>query len=104
MSGRAAHALQALARAYAVTGNQKEALKILDELHQRPTQRNAYDVAMIHLRLKAFDRSLQWLVKACEERASALAFFPLLHAGRQFDPIRTDKRFEHVLRCAGVTN
>ena len=104
VSGRAPHALQALARAYAVTGDHAEAKTILDELHQRPTQRNAYDVAMIHLRLKEFDRSLQWLVKACEERAAALAFFPLLHNGRQFDPIRADTRFEHVLRCtdAGV--
>ena len=99
VSGRAPHALQALARAYAVTGNRAEAMKILDELHQRPTQRNAYDVAMIHLRLQEYDRSLQWLVKACEERAAALAFFPQLHAGRQFDPIRKDQRFEHVMRC-----
>ena len=103
VSGRAAHALQALARAYAVTGNQNEALKILDELHKRPTQRNAYDVAMIHLRLKEFERGLSWLLKACEERAAALAFFSRNYSGRIFDPIRTDKRFEQVLRCAGVT-
>jgi TolB-like protein/Tfp pilus assembly protein PilF len=99
VSGRAAHALQALARAYAVTGNQAEAMKVLDELHRRPTQRNAYDVAMIHLRLKQYDRALQWLVKACDERAAALAFFPMLHKGRQFDPIRNDKRFAQVIDC-----
>ena len=103
VSGRAPHALQALARAYAVTGDHAEAKTVLDELHQRPTQRNAYDVAMIHLRLKEFDRSLQWLVKACEERAAALAFFPQLHTGRQFDPIRKDQRFEHVMRCTGAS-
>lgn len=103
VSDRAPHALQALARAYAVTGNNAEAMKVLDELHLRPTQRNAYDVAMIHLRLKEFDRSLQWLVKACEERAAALAFFPQLHTGRQFDPIRKDQRFEHVMRCTGAS-
>ena len=104
MSSRAPHALQALARAYAVTGNQLEAMKILDELHKRSTQRNAYDVAMIHLRLKEFDRGLSWLLKACEERASALAFFDRNHTGSLFDPIRNDKRFQQVLRCAGVTN
>lgn len=103
VSGRAPHALQALARAYAATGNQVEALKILDELHQRPTQRNAYDVAMIHLRLKEFERSLYWLVKACDERAAALAFFQREHSKRQFDPIRKDKRFQQVMQCAGVS-
>jgi TolB-like protein/DNA-binding winged helix-turn-helix (wHTH) protein/tetratricopeptide (TPR) repeat protein len=100
VSGRAAHALQALARAYAVSGNQVEAMKVLDELHQRPTQRNAYDVAMIHLRLKQYDRALQWLVKACDERAAALAFFRMLHNGRQFDPIRNDERFAQVIDCS----
>lgn len=104
VSGRAPHALQALARAYAVTGNQVDALKILDELHQRPTQRNAYDVAMIHLRLKEFERGLSWLLKACEERAAALAFFYRNYTGSLFDPIRNDQRFQQVLRCTGVTN
>ena len=103
VSGRAPHALQALARAYAVTGNRIAALKILDELHQRPTQRNAYDVAMIHLRLKEFERGLSWLLKACEERAAALAFFDRNYTGSLFDPIRNDKRFQQVLQCAGVT-
>lgn len=103
-SGRAPHALQALARAYAVTGDQAEAMKILDELHKRPTQRNAYDVAMIHLRLKQYERGLSWLVTACEERAAALAFFYRNHTGRLFDPIRHDKRFRQVLRCVGITN
>ena len=78
-------------------------MKILDELHQRPTQRNAYDVAMIHLRLKEFERSLYWLVKACDERAAALAFFQREHSKRQFDPIRKDKRFQQVMQCAGVS-
>ena len=103
VSGRAPHALQALARAYAVTGHQHEALKILDELHRRPTQRNAYDVAMIHLRLKEFERGLTWLLKACDERAAALAFFHRNYTGSLFDPIRNDKRFQQVLRCTGVT-
>jgi TolB-like protein/DNA-binding winged helix-turn-helix (wHTH) protein/tetratricopeptide (TPR) repeat protein len=104
VSGRAPHALQALARAYAATGNHPEAMKILDELHKRPTQRNAYDVAMIHLRLKQYERGLSWLVKACEERASALAFFYRNQASGLFDPIRQDARFRQVQQCAGVTN
>jgi len=103
VSGRAPHALQALARAYAATGDEPQAMKILDELHRRPTQRNAYDVAMIHLRLKQFQRALDWLVKACDERASALAFFERVHTGRQFDPIRKDQRFRRVMQCAGVS-
>jgi hypothetical protein len=57
---------------------------------------------MIHLRLKELERSLSWLLKACEERASALAFFQWVQAGRQFDPIRNDKRFQQVMTCAGV--
>jgi len=32
-----------------------------------------------------------------------LAFFSRNYSGRIFDPIRTDKRFDQVLRCAGVT-
>ena len=104
VSGRAPHALQALARAYAVTGNHPEALKVLDELHKRPTQRNAYDVAMIHLRLKQYERGLSWLVKACEERAAALAFFYRNQTSGVFDPIRHDRRFRQVQQCASVTN
>jgi TolB-like protein/DNA-binding winged helix-turn-helix (wHTH) protein/Tfp pilus assembly protein PilF len=103
VSGRAPHALQALARAYAATGDEPQAMKILDELHRRPTQRNAFDVAMIHLRLNQFERALDWLVKACDERASALAYFHQVHTGRQFDPIRKDERFRRVMQCAGVS-
>jgi predicted Zn-dependent protease len=102
VSGRAAHALQALARAYAVTGNQLEALKILDELHKRPTQRNAYDVAMIHLRLKEFERVLVVAQGRRRTRGGVGVLFPQLPR----KPVRSDSNgqtLEQVLRCAGVT-
>jgi hypothetical protein len=59
---------------------------------------------MIHLRLRQYERGLSWLVKACEERAAALAFFYRNHTSGVFDPIRQDTRFRQVQQCAGVTN
>jgi TolB-like protein/DNA-binding winged helix-turn-helix (wHTH) protein/tetratricopeptide (TPR) repeat protein len=100
LSGRSAHALQALAIVYARTGRHEEAAALIRELETHPTQRSAWDLAMIHLAANQRDRAFFWLRQACVERPPTLAFLKSVQALSQFDPIREDPRFGDILECA----
>lgn len=103
LSGASPHAVHALARAYATTGNRRDAELLVDELDRRPIQRNPFELARLHLLLNRTDRALFWLERACEERAAPMAFLQYTYSAAGFNPVRNDPRFDAVLRCAGVT-
>lgn len=88
-----------LARAYVGSGKRNEAVKLLDELKKRssPAYSNAAEIAMIYASLGDTDQAMNWLEKGYEER-----FNPgvLLRPG--FDPLRSDKRFQDLLRRIGL--
>ena len=102
LSGASPHAVHALARAYATTGNRRDAELLVDELDRRPIQRNPFELARLHLLLNRADRALFWLERACEERAPSMAFLRYIYSAAGFNPVRKDPRFDAVLRCAGV--
>ena len=86
-----------LGHAYAVAGKTAEARKILDGLHRLAEQRYVlpYGFAVIHVGLGEYDEALEWLEKAYEERNS---WMPFIQVEPRLDPLRSDPRFQDLLR------
>jgi tetratricopeptide (TPR) repeat protein len=84
-----------LARAYIASGKRSEAVKLLTDLKKRstPGYSNAAEIAVIYAALGDADQAMNWLEKGYVER-----FNPgvLLRPG--FDPLRSDKRFQNMMR------
>ena len=88
-----------LAYAYAVSGRRKEAVKILNELKKRSNHgfSNASEIALIYTGLDEKDQAMAWLERAYEER-----FNPSILQRPAFDPLRSDPRFQDLLRRIGL--
>src|ERR1700722_2865800 len=88
-----------LARAYAAMGRRREAVELLDDLKKpaSPGYSRASEIAVVYAALGDHDQAMTWLEKGFEER-----FNPgvLLRPG--FDPIRSDPRFQNLLRRIGL--
>jgi len=88
-----------LARAYAASGKKNEAVKLLSGLKKRsnPIASYASEIAVVYVALGDKDQAMNWLEKGYEER-----FNPgvLLRPG--FDSLRSDPRFEDLLRRVGL--
>ena len=88
-----------LARAYAASGRRNEALKLLSDLKEgsNPVYSRATEIAMVYAALGDKNQAMSWLEKGYEER-----FNPgvLLRPG--FDPLRSDPRFQDILRRLGL--
>ena len=88
-----------LARAYVSSGQRSEAVKLLDVLKKRSSTgySNSSEIAMVYASLGDTDQAMNWLEKGFEER-----FNPgvLLRPG--FDPLRSDPRFQNLLRRIGL--
>jgi len=88
-----------LARAYAASGRRNEALKLLSDLKEgsNPVYSRATEIAMVYAALGDKNQAMSWLEKGYEER-----FNPgvLLRPG--FDPLRSDPRFQDLLRRLGL--
>jgi tetratricopeptide (TPR) repeat protein len=88
-----------LGYAYARSGRKVEAIEIADDLRARHDQNpSAYaDIALIYVGLGDWDQAMTALNKAYEARFKASI---LLRPA--FDPLRTDARFEDLLRRIGL--
>jgi TolB-like protein/DNA-binding winged helix-turn-helix (wHTH) protein/Flp pilus assembly protein TadD len=88
-----------LAYAYAVSGSRNEAVKILNDLRNRPQNgfSNAPEIALVYVGLDQKDQALSWLEKAFEER-----FSPWVLMRPAFDPLRSDPRFQGLLHRLGL--
>jgi TolB-like protein/DNA-binding winged helix-turn-helix (wHTH) protein/tetratricopeptide (TPR) repeat protein len=99
LSGGSPTCIANLARAYVASGKRSEAIKLLSELKKRsnPGHSNASEIAMIYASLGDSDQAMTWLEQGYEER-----FNPgvLLRPG--FDPLRSDLRFQNLLRRVGL--
>lgn len=83
-----------LAYAYAVAGNRKEAMKILNELLVRKSV-PPFFFARIHAGLGEYDRSLDLLEKAYEEHSP---YMGTLKVEPAFHPLRDNPRFQDLLQ------
>ncbi len=99
LSGRSPVSVANLARAYAASGKKSEAVKLLDELQKKssPGFSHASEIAVVYASLGDVDPAISWLEKGYEER-----FNPgvLLRPG--LDPLRSDPRFQEILRRVGL--
>ena len=86
-----------LGHAYGVAGQMAEAHKILDQLKEQSKRSyvSSYSIAEVCLGLGDLNQTFEWLEKAYEERARALAF---LKVEPKLDPLRSDPRFQDMLR------
>jgi tetratricopeptide (TPR) repeat protein len=88
-----------LARAYAASGRKAEALRLLNDLKKQSGERYPHtsEIATIYAALGDNDQAMTWVEKGYEER-----FNPgvLLRPG--FDPLRSDPRFQQLLRRIGL--
>jgi TolB-like protein/Flp pilus assembly protein TadD len=87
--------------AYAVTGKQDEARKILaklEKLHQQGVVPSG-SVAILYGALGESNEAFAWLEKAYEERDPQLAY---IKAGRRFEPLRKDPRFKKLVHRVGL--
>jgi hypothetical protein len=87
--------------AYAVSGRQCEARKILDLLKGLSRRRYVmpYHLANIYTALGDKDQAFAWLQKAYDERDDRLMF---LKVDPFWDSLRSDPRFSNLVRIIGL--
>ncbi len=83
--------------ACARAGRRSEALQALEDLRVMSEKRfvSAFIFAGIHVGLGDKDKAFEWLEKAYEERSGRLIY---LGVERAFDPLRSDPRFQDLVR------
>jgi tetratricopeptide (TPR) repeat protein len=88
-----------VAAVYAASGNHAEARRLLDETTRRLKETKSYLrpgwVAEVYIGLGDKDEAMRWLEQAYKERDIWLA---LLKVWPRFDPLRSDPRFQDLLR------
>jgi TolB-like protein/DNA-binding winged helix-turn-helix (wHTH) protein/Tfp pilus assembly protein PilF len=101
LSGGSATCLANLARAYVASGRRSEAAQLLNELKKKssPSQSYAPEIAIIYGALGDADQAMSWLEKGFEER-----FNPGVLIRPGFDPLRSDPRFEDLVRRVGLSH
>ena len=86
-----------LGHAYAVAGETAKAQKVLDDLHDLAKKRYVLPLAfaVIHTGLGEKDEALEWLERAYQDRNMWMVY---LQTAPWFDPLRSDPRFQDLLR------
>jgi TolB-like protein/DNA-binding winged helix-turn-helix (wHTH) protein/Flp pilus assembly protein TadD len=93
-------ALGALGLAYGLSGDRNHAQTILLALQQRSARNYVppYDFAQLYIGLGDKDKAFEWLEKARQDRGFAVAW---LNVATDVDSVRSDPRFEQLLRPIG---
>jgi tetratricopeptide (TPR) repeat protein len=96
-SGSSPNFLGSLGFGYAAAGRSKDALAVANELRafSRSPYPTAYWLAMIYANLDESDEACSWLAKAYTERGAQMVY---LNIDRRFDLLRSDPRFQDVLK------
>jgi tetratricopeptide (TPR) repeat protein len=95
-------AIAALGNVYGVSGREGEAQKMLAELQELGKRRyvSPYFFALIYIGLGERDQGFAYLDKAYDEHNDYLIY---LRVEPLFDPLRSDPRFQDLLRRVGLT-
>ena len=100
LSGDSPTCVANLARAYVASGNRSEAERLLNDLKKRSNHSysHASEIAVIYAALGDKNQAMSWVEKGYEER-----FNPgvLLRPG--FDPLRSEPRFQELVRRMGLS-
>ena len=96
-SGGGSEANSMIGYTWAQAGDPAKARALLEEWRARPPQRYLppLNFAVVHLALEERDESFAWLEKAFEERDVRLC---LLRVDRKWDAVRSDPRFQSILK------
>ena len=88
-----------LAYSYATSGSREEALETVKDLEDRPNRHSSTDanIALIYVGLGDRDKAMMWLDKAYQAH-----FNPSILLRPAFDPLRSDARFQDLLRRIGL--
>jgi len=99
LSGGSPICIADLARAYEASGKKNEAVKLLSDLEKRSNASftGAPQIAMIYASMGDNEQAMNWLDRAYKER-----FNPSILLRSGFDPLRSDPRFEDLLRRVGL--
>src|SRR5262245_2452771 len=90
-----------IARIYAAQGRRREAMRLRDELSQRPDAAPwSFLIAEICAGLGEKDRAFEWLNKAYDQRSPLMVS---LKVDPKLDSLRRDPRFQDLLRRVGHT-
>jgi TolB-like protein/Tfp pilus assembly protein PilF len=94
-------ALINLAHFYALRGRTGEAMPLLKQLEQQAMLKYvpADSIALVYVGLGDKDHAFLWLNKAFEERAFKL---PWLKVEPRWDPLRSDPRFQELVKKVGI--
>ncbi|HEV2763614.1 MAG TPA: tetratricopeptide repeat protein, partial [Pyrinomonadaceae bacterium] len=86
-----------LGHAYGVAGRRAEALKILEEMERRVERRevSSFHIATLSTGLGDKDKAFAYLERALRERSNWMV---LMKTGPRLAPLRSDPRFEDILR------
>jgi TolB-like protein/DNA-binding winged helix-turn-helix (wHTH) protein/Flp pilus assembly protein TadD len=89
-----------LAYAYAVSGRRNEAVRILTDLKNQSQHgfSNAPEIALVYVGMDDKDQAMTWLNKAFDER-----FSPWVLMRPAFDPLRSNPRFQDLMRRIGLS-
>jgi TolB-like protein/Tfp pilus assembly protein PilF len=90
-----------LGYAYGVSGNRLQAKRILRRLEQKWNHGNtsSFDIAGVYAGLDERTQTFEWLETAYEKRDSGLIY---LKIDPRFDRLRSDSRFQAILRRMGL--
>jgi TolB-like protein/Flp pilus assembly protein TadD len=104
MSNGDQDATASLAHAYAAIGRRAEAGKILRDLKQKSKSVyvSPYVIATIYAGLGEKDKAFEFLEKAFQERSLEISWH--IKADLRIDNLRSDPRFQNLLRRIGLTN
>ena len=102
LTRRSPLALAYLGNVLARSGERSRALQVLEELKAVSKQKYVYSVgfARVYAGLGDKEQAFAWLEQAYEERSSALYF---LKVDPIWDPLRSDPRFNDLLRRIGLS-
>ena len=90
-----------MAHAYGRAGDTAQARKIMDDLIAQSSTRyvSPANIAIGFIGLDEPDEALRWLERAYDERSQGLTF---LKTDPLFDPLRSDPRFESLVKRVGL--
>jgi eukaryotic-like serine/threonine-protein kinase len=93
--------LAGLGHAYALAGRRSDAEQVLQGLLQRARQSyvSPFDIALIYTAMGQKDSALRWMTKAMAERSTWLVYSKW---EPRLDPLRSDPRFQDLLRRIGL--
>jgi TolB-like protein/DNA-binding winged helix-turn-helix (wHTH) protein/Flp pilus assembly protein TadD len=102
LSGGSSLYVSSLAHAYATAGRRAEAERLLRQMNERArhTYVPSFDIAIIHAGLGQRDQALVWLEKGYQERSAWMVW---LKVDPRFDVLRSDPRFQDLLRRVGLS-